>query len=160
MSTVRMRPRFTVFSEKPPHIILENLATFLLEKKSPLIASYADHHVVLKFPPQYRHTWSPQLSLTVDPHQGGSQIRGLIGPSPNVWTKFIFIFGGLGVVTLFALMWGLAQWSLHQPPHALWALPFTIGGFIMAYLSSKAGQRLAHDEMLILKDFIDAALAK
>ena len=89
-----------------------------------------------------------------------SHIHGLIGPKPNVWTLFMFFYFFIGTVGLFASLFGLSKWSLGEFHATVWAFPIALILMSTAYLTSHFGQKLGHDQVDELKDFVRAALKK
>jgi hypothetical protein len=55
-------------------------------------------------------------------------------------------------------MYGFSKWSLGEFHFTVWALPIAIILMSTAYLSSKYGQKLGHDQVVTLKDFVRKAL--
>lgn len=61
-----------------------------------------DYHIFISVPKKDEHFWSPQLHLEFfKKNENITEIRGLFGPKPQVWTFFMFIHfvvGGLFLV--------------------------------------------------------------
>jgi hypothetical protein len=113
-------------------------------------ASIIDHHIILKVPTAERHYWSPQLSLELEAHHGGTLIRGLFGPKPAVWTMFMFLYAAVGFFTLMGLIFGLSQMMIDQTPWALWSFPAGVGIILIIYMVARAGRAIGSEQMHML----------
>lgn len=119
------------------------------------------HHIVLDIPVKERHYWSPQLNFRVEPFEDNerfSLVAGLVGPRPNVWTMFVFIYFIVGVLGFFISSYGLVEWMLGRWSNYLWGLPVTVLLLLTAYLTSKHGEQLAAEQTAQLKDFVRRAI--
>jgi hypothetical protein len=71
------------------------------------VVSRIDTPVFIRIPKSKQHFWSPQLHIEVDAvDEQHCEFRGLFGPSPTVWTFFMFLhflvaclFIGFGIWT-------------------------------------------------------------
>ena len=81
-------------------------------KKDGCLISRLDEHVVIKFRKADTNFWTPQLHLELSSYeQGLSNIRGVFGPNPTLWTFFMFLHFGVG--TLFVIL-GIFAYSNHS----------------------------------------------
>lgn len=67
-----------------------------------------------------RHVFSPWVSLSVYPHDGGARLRGVFGPHPHLWTMFVFIYASWSVIFVAGLIYGYAQWVTKADPAEMW----------------------------------------
>lgn len=96
--------------------------------------------------------WSPQLVVQMEPSAtGGTLLEARFGPDPYVWALYLLLGGVLLLVTLWAVIFGVIQWSLEQEPVALWVAPgaAVLGGLV--YGASFVGQGLGSDQMYHLR---------
>lgn len=108
-----LRPRFK-FNLKQDKELLLKLFEATKNTQSNFIVSRVDDHVFIKIPKEKQHFWSPQLHLEIDKSdtKKGSIIYGLFGPSPSVWTLFMFFhFVIIGLFIGFGI-WTYVNWSL------------------------------------------------
>ena len=103
------------------------------------------------------HYWSPQLSFRVEldeqnPNQ--SVVFGLIGPKPEVWTMFMFVYFTIGVLGFFISSYGYAKWSLGEFSNMVLAFPIAIVFMLTAYGVGKYGEQLAKNQSEMLKQFV------
>ncbi|MEZ4883317.1 MAG: hypothetical protein R3E32_01180 [Chitinophagales bacterium] len=158
---LHLRPRFSFNVPYSVERILEKIQLKLNEDNAPCKGSVVTHHVILDIPIKDRHYWSPQLHLEVEEDEEkekGSLVRGIIGPRPAVWTLFLFIYAVIGIIGLMVSLYGLSKWSLGEFSIALFGLPIAFVLMSSAYLTSRYGEKLGHEQVEILKDFLRAAL--
>lgn len=148
IQSIRSRPRFRKYIKAPEQEVLK---AFINKEalQGNVLTRVATHHVFMKMEESQQHFWSPQLGLAVEPlENGGSLIRGLYGPRPQIWTMFVFLYAAISMGTLAMLIWGLSQHLvLHTYPWALWFVPgglLTVGGI---YLLTQFGQKLSFPQM-------------
>lgn len=154
-----MRPRFEADLACPPAAALQQLRARLDAPDAPCHGAFYGAHVVLTVPPQAQHYWSPQLSLDVERRDGRTHLHGLFAPRPAVWTLFVALYAMAGFGGLVGVLFGLSQWGLDQPAHALWAVPAALVLAGVAYGLALVGQRLGASQMRLLRTFLDDALA-
>ena len=127
--------------------------TFGLRKKS------VSNHLILTFPPEHIHFWSPALDLNLEHHEEGkTTIRALIGPAPAIWTMFMFFYSVAGLAVIGGLVLGYSQYLLGHSTFWLWLVP---GGFllgILVYLFGLLGKAWGKEQSQILKEFLESAL--
>lgn len=71
-----------------------------------------DEHIYIKFKKADTTFWTPQLHLELSSYEEGvSNIRGVFGPNPTLWTFFMFLHFGVG--TLFIIL-GIFAYSNHS----------------------------------------------
>lgn len=121
-----------------------------------------DDHVVLDIVGADQHYWSPQLNFRIEPSEtnaGETVIAGHIGPRPAVWTLFMFIYFGVGIVGFFIASFGFIKLIAGTYSHLVLALPIAILFMLTAYATGKYGETLAKEQTEILKEFIRVAIA-
>ena len=109
-----LRPRFKIELEQNNESVLQD---FENKKKtqSEFIISRVDDHVFIKFPKKDQHFWSPQLHVEVEKDEkGGTLIKGLYGPKPQIWSLFIFMHFGVALAFIVFLVLAYTRWSLEQ----------------------------------------------
>ncbi|MDB9954141.1 GTP-binding protein [Flavobacteriaceae bacterium] len=154
-----LRPRFTIELNADPNLVLE---AFEAAKNSQdaIKINVLDAHVFLKIPVAQQHFWSPQLHLEVlESTQVSCKVKGLFGPSPTVWTLFMFfhfvtasLFLGFGV-------WTYSNWSLDTAfitPLLLMVL--MVGVWISLYISGRLGKQKGQEQMHELHDYMNTVL--
>lgn len=160
MSMLGFRPRFKFGSPLSASDIVQRVRQ-RIDSDNPdrLGQKNAHYHITLHFPHEHARTWTPQLDLNLEEApEGGTIVRCLIGPAPNVWMLFAAGYLALSLLGLTGLTLGLAQVSLDNSPWGFWALPVCLVGIGAMMYMAYTGQRRAHDDMRTLKDFVDAAL--
>ncbi|MEX2597342.1 MAG: hypothetical protein WEC59_10480 [Salibacteraceae bacterium] len=125
-----------------------------------LIVRNVHGHLVLDIPNESRHFWSPHMDVNLEVEGDSSKtlVRCLIGPSPTVWTLFMFFYGFFGFAAFIGLTLGLSQWTMNKPMWGFWLLPIALIGMGLMYFISYEGKKLSKAEMWQLKNFIDESL--
>jgi hypothetical protein len=111
-----------------------------------------DERIELAIDGPENNFWSPQLLVQMLPKAtGGTLLEARFGPDPYVWALYLLLGGALLLVTVWAVIFGLIQWSLKLDPVALWVAPggAVLGGLV--YGASFVGQGLGSDQMYYLR---------
>ncbi len=164
MADLRMRPRFAVDVSCDVETFVSVLEARAVHAAPPLEGHFDPGHCVLRIPKARRAFWSPELDITFDRPEPGMNgrhlVRCLLGPRPEVWTGFAFVFAVLGAASVVGLLYGLAQLTLGESPSALLAIPvaLVLGG--LTYASSFIGQGLALAQMYELRRTLDETVVR
>lgn len=101
-----LRPRFSIDLQEAPEAIISRFSEAFKNKISNCNGVVVDQHIFISVPKKDEHFWSPQLHLEIvekENHQ--SELKGLFGPKPQVWTLFMFVHFVVGISFLgFAAM--------------------------------------------------------
>jgi len=77
--------------------------------------SILDHHIFIRIPKKDQHFWSPQLHIELRKDElEGTNIHGLFGPSPTVWTFFIFLHFIAAGLFIAATIWCYTRMVLNE----------------------------------------------
>jgi len=157
-----MRPRFKLQLPYAAEVLLDRMTQRLACGRCPCRLTVVGRHVEVDVHDRIRHFWSPRLSLELEPGEVASEtvLRGLFGPNANVWTLFMAAYAVAGLSALFAGMFGLAQLGIGESP---WGLALAAGAALaglLPYAGSLLGQRLAADQMELLRCFLLASLGE
>lgn len=161
MSTLRLRPRFESDTSVEPNAVLQRLHDALHAGTGIVTGTTFTSCVVLRIDPSATHFWSPRLEISVDPRlEGGSTVRGLFGPRPAIWSLFVALYAATGFLATMGVIYGWSDLSLGGSGAALWAGPAGIGVAGVIYVAGRIGRRLGMEQMHVLKQFLDTALAQ
>ncbi len=149
-----LRPRFRYHVPYTQEQVRDQFTEIFKDKSKSFIGTALKYHIVIDYPENTRHFWSPQLDLNLEQYEEGTLIRGLLGPRPNVWTVFMFFNAVAGFAGIIGLIIGVGQWSMEDTPYAVWLIPFSIALFFAVYLVGKTGKKIAHDESVALHAFL------
>ncbi|MDG1730692.1 MAG: GTP-binding protein [Algibacter sp.] len=155
-----LRPRFKMDIPRHNEAVLsdfENTKT----TQSEFIVTRVDDHVFIKFPKEKQHFWSPQLHLEINKiDENSSKLHGLFGPSPTVWTLFMFLhFMVAGVFIAFAI-WTYTNISLKQSyviQASVTLLMVLI--WITLYFAGSIGKASSTKDMRLLNNFMNRILS-
>lgn len=154
MSSIELRPRFQLKTPLQREQLLEQFRHHLAKNSQGFHGTVRDYHVVINVPRKDQHYWSPQLDISIEEKETKTLIKGLMGPKPTVWTKFVFIYSTLGLLATFGLMTGFSQLTLDQTPWGMWVFGIASIALIAAYAIAQAGKKLGHNQMHELYNFL------
>lgn len=151
---MEIRPRWSRDLTIEKETIMTQFKTNL-ESDEELVASTWEHHIILKIPHEKQHFWSPQMTVSFEQLEDDTttRVRGLCGPRPTVWMMFVFFYFLLGFIGTMVMIMGFSQMNLGLSAGILWLLPAIGFLLLMVYLTARAGQKMAKDEMEILYGF-------
>ena len=155
----KLRPRFRLRFYGTIEEAMEALGLDLLD--DPTVGGLVvRERILFNIPKRNRHYWSPELHLTFEeyPDGNGTLISCLVGPSQPVWTMFMFFYAAIGIITVFAFMFGFSQLTLGHYPFLFWVAGVGALLFPSIRTVSLLGQRKARDQMLHLISFVYHAL--
>lgn len=159
-SAITFRPRFKLELDLTPDEIRSKIDEHLSEDNPNDVRwRHIGGHIFFRTKPEDRHFWTPQMDVSMEEMEDGRTLmRVLIAPMPAVWTLYVFLYAVLGLGGLVALMAGFSQWALDHTPWAWYFIPVSVIGSILMIFFAKFGQRLAHEEMQLLKGIIVESL--
>lgn len=154
-----LRPRFK-FEKPENHQVLLDLFQQSKTKQSDFIITKIDHHVFIKYPKHKQHFWSPQLHLEItELTENTSEIKGLFGPNPTVWTFFMFVHFFLAIAFIGLSIWAYSNWVIKKRTFSqLIGMALIIVIWIALYIAGTFGKISSKDDMLALKDFMNNTL--
>lgn len=156
---VVLRPRFKLELNRCNQDALKAFEIAKTEQ-SKFIITRIDDHVFIKIPRDEQHFWSPQLHLEIiEDTKSKSTLFGLFGPSPTVWTMFMFfhfivagLFIGFGI-------WTYTNWSLgNDYAILLFVTIMMIILWFVLYFGGRIGKASGRPEMISLHEFMKETL--
>ncbi|MBF4984245.1 GTP-binding protein [Nonlabens mediterrranea] len=104
VTTIKLRPRFSITIDNNISEVINNFKKAKRNVNGYKI-SLSDHHVFIRIPTLHQHFWSPQLHLEFRENSMKTEIHGLYGPNPTVWTMFMFLHFILAILIIGASIW-------------------------------------------------------
>lgn len=157
---MRVRPRYKRITSLPSRQVIDLILEGLIAKKG-VAGSTLDNHAYLQIPKEDQHYWSPEFNVTIEKRDdGGSLVRGVVGPKPKVWTMFMFLYSAVVVLFLLGVSMGVSQWMLGMDAPVLWSIPACVGLWILILVAAKFGQYQGKEQMEKLWHFLDEAIDK
>lgn len=160
-SITHIRPRFKIICKHPVEEIRDRFKQLSEQSRAHLKVKMIQDHIILDIKEEESHYWSPQMNFRIEEDEfnpGTTIIAGLIGPTPKVWTLFVFIYASLAIVGFFISSHGVSKWMLGEYSHSIWAFPIALVLMLTAYLVGREGESLGADQVEFLKDFVRKAL--
>lgn len=140
---------------------MERIERMLEETPDHVSGRVVGTHIILNIVGEEVHYWSPQLNFRVEADEyepGQTIIAGLIGPRPQVWTMFMFIYFSVGAGGLALTTYGASKWMLGEYSPTVMGFPIAILFMLTAYKAGKYGESLGKDQITLLKDFVRKAI--
>ncbi|MDF0718018.1 GTP-binding protein [Muricauda sp. 334s03] len=153
-----LRPRFRV-SLKANLEQLESI--FDHATSSPFLVKRMDEHIFVKFKKAETTFWTPQLHLELSSFEEGvSNIRGVFGPNPTLWTFFMFLHFGVGTVFIILGIFAYSNYSLGKDI-TLWLVGmfFLVVIWFALYAFGRLGKSKGKGQMEQLKQFVRDTIA-
>jgi len=142
---------------------MAQVQTLLAEAPANVRARVIGNHVILDIVGKDVHFWSPQLNFRIEPNEEVPEetiIAGLIGPRPNVWTLFMFIYFSVGIAGFFISTYGISRYMVGDFSYTIWGLPLAGLFMLTAYQAGKFGERLGASQVELLKQFVRDSLVE
>lgn len=153
-----LRPRFRISLKTN----LEQLETiFDAPKVDSLVIKRLDEHIFIKFKEAEITFWSPQLHLELSSYEEGvSNIRGVFGPNPTLWTFFMFLHFGVGTLFIILGIFAYSNYSLGKDV-GLWlmGMVFLVVIWFALYAFGRLGRAKGKGQMEQLKQFVRDTIA-
>ena len=158
----QIRPRFEVSSNRSVSELEDIMRKALKAADAPCNGKVRFGYVSLYPKDEDHHYWSPHLSVIIEDHENEEKtlLRGLYGPSPGVWTKFVFIYGIIAVSVVIVLVIGFANMSIDESGAILWAVPILLFLLGSMYLTSSIGQKKGHNQIEDIHHFFEKCIGQ
>lgn len=160
-ATFHIRPRFTLVSKHSVEDLHDRFKAALIKPNATLDGKVRLGYLSLYPKAEDHHYWSPHLSVTIEPDEDDHSLtllRGLYGPSPAVWTMFVFIYGVIALSIVVVTVIGLANISIDESATILWLVPILLLLFLSFYMASYYGQRKGHQQIEEIDEWFEYVL--
>lgn len=160
-SITHIRPRFKFSVPGTPKVTMDHVRKLLDESPENIHGKIVGDHIILDIVGDDVHFWSPQLNFRVEENPDAVDetiVAGLIGPRPNVWTLFMFVYFSVGVAGFFISSYGISRYMVGEHSYAVWGLPLAALFMLTAYQAGKFGEKLGEDQVELLKQFVREAV--
>lgn len=158
IKTLRSRPRFKVYTKATKEDLIILIKKHLeLNKK--ILGGYANQEfAMVRLREDKGKYWVPQLQIRWeedDEHPKFIVVRGVIGPKPNIWTMFMFIYGFSGALILTLGTFSISEFYVKGESIWIWTIPFALFLALGTYTAAKIGQKIAKYHLETINDFIN-----
>ncbi len=155
LDKIRTRPRFKVYTLLSQEKYEENLKLYLKENSTEFKGNINKEVATISVKTEEDFYYKPYLSLRTEKEEGKTVVRGVFGPSSEIWTLFVFIYSVLGILWMvFITLWFVGI-QIKIDDYS-WGLPVSIFILILmliTYLSARYGQMKSKREMALLRRF-------
>ncbi len=133
----------------------ENLKLYLKENSTEFKGNINKEVATISVKTEEDFYYKPYLSLRTEKEEGKTVVRGVFGPSSEIWTLFVFIYSVLGILWMvFITLWFVGI-QIKIDDYS-WGLPvslFILVLMLITYLSARYGQMKSKREMALLRRF-------
>jgi len=159
LNEVVLRPRFKIELNRSHTSVLEAFEAKRLDQKQ-FIVSRVDDHVFIKLPKVQQQFWSPQLHLEINALENNkSQLYGLFGPNPTVWTLFMFLHFLVAGLFIAFCIWAYSNYALKVDYQLqVWGIVGMIILWFLLYFSGRLSKTSNQKEMTALYTFMSSVL--
>ena len=157
LNDVVLRPRFKIELNSKKEPILNAFET---DTSSDFIVNRVDDHVFIKFPKSKQRFFTPQLHLEINNTEHHKcYVYGLFGPSPTVWTMFMFLhFVVAGFFIAFAI-WAYSNYALKTDIHLqVWGMIAMLICWFVLYFAGLLSKTSNQKEMTQLYNYMSTIL--
>lgn len=155
LNSLRQRPRFKIYSDLEAEICAEKLKSQLHFQNKIFQGNINKEVANIWVKTEHNEFWKPYLSLRIEKEENKTVIRGIFGPSPSVWTFFMFLYFVFSIIFMvFSTIWFVTkQIKSSDFPWANYVTIFSVICLLITFLATKIGQQKAKKEMEMLRNF-------
>lgn len=159
---IRSRPRFKIFTEISREEYAIYLERFLKERIIEFEGNMNQEVSEIRVRSEQNHYWKPNLSLRseIDEEENKTVIRGVFGPSSEVWTFFMFLNFIFGIMWMVAITIWYVEKQIKSNDFP-WAFTFSITMLVclaLTFLVARIGRWNAKKEMQQLREFAEESV--
>lgn len=158
-----VRPRFSLENSNSVDQICELFKTALSDPCTNYNGKVISGYVSIYPTPEHRHYWSPHLTISLEPSENDhnqTSISGLYGPSPEVWTMFVFFYAIIALALVIVAVIGFANLSIGESATVLWIIPILVLAFVSMFAVSYLGQKKGHAQVEGMYEFMESILQR
>lgn len=155
---IQVRPRFKLLSDLSIEELQGKINDHLVKATTNCYGKINHGFGTIQLPTSEQHYWSPQLVISLEKTDEGTEIRGLYGPKPSIWTMFVFFYATIGFAFVITLIIGLTHISMEKDSLIIWLAPLLLVLFFSLYFISYLGQKKGTPQLILLEQFIESAL--
>ncbi|MBC8756741.1 GTP-binding protein [Kordia sp. YSTF-M3] len=151
-----LRPRFKRTIPEASEVVLDRLEV-TKGTQTDFVVSRIDNHVFIRIPKSKQHFWSPQLHVEVDEiDEQNCELHGLFGPSPTVWTFFMFLHFLVACLFIGFGVWAYTNATLKTSYGIqLGLMVLMIFVWFVLYVAGRMGKATGKPEMIELNHFLN-----
>lgn len=155
------RPRFKVYTHLSKQEFIELIKKHL-QGNIHEYGGYANKEMaMIRVRKDKDKYWHPQLQIRIEEdeeHPGYLVVRGIIGPKPNIWTFFAFLYGLGGAIFITLGSFALSEYIVKGYSLWIWCVPVALLICLGTYLASLYGHQLAKFQLSRLYHFVNSLL--
>ncbi|MGV4415426.1 hypothetical protein [Chryseobacterium sp. T1] len=157
LTSIRTRIRFKLKTNLTPEAYSENLKEYLAENTTEFTGNINTEIATIYVRNDNQQFWKPNLSLRTELDDNTTYIRGIFGPSPSVWTFFMFLYFLFSIawMVFFTMYYVEKQIESNDYPWSLGVSFVALALLISTYIAAQVGQRLSKKEIKQLRKFAE-----
>jgi len=151
---MRARPSVAYRVSTAQEAVFDDFSKALQDPGCPCSGTVGRQEITLHIRDDRRRSWSPWLQLRVESDESGTLLLGKMGPQPNLWTAFVFIYSCLVAALIAGTMYGFVQSTLGASPSGLYVAVGALVGLSAACGLDLLGRRLSQGQMGTIRGFV------
>lgn len=161
IKSIRNRPRFKINTQMQPEVFTSKIRKHLESRSEVLTGTVHSEEAIIRLRKDDDKYWAPQLQIRIEKSsekEKGFEIRGVFGPTPSVWTFFLFLYGMGGGIILTVGIYGWVELALGIGQLWVWSNLIGLLLIVFSFLAAQIGQSLSKEHLTVLRDFIERVM--
>lgn len=151
---MRPRPRVCYRTPQSADAVKASFRAALQNDDAPCTGGVGGDEVTLRIHERFRRPWSPWVQLALKESDGQLVLQGQMGPAPELWTAFVFLYSLLVAAFIAGSMLGLVQLNLGEAPSGLMVTAGAVCGLMLSCGCDLLGRRVGQGQMGIIRGFV------
>lgn len=161
IKSIRNRPRFKLDTQMQPEVFTSKIKKHLENHNKVLKGTVHREEAIIRLRKDDEKYWAPQLQIRIEKSnqkEKGFEVRGVFGPTPSVWTFFLFLYGMGGGIILTVGIYGWVELALGIGHLWVWSNLVGLLLILSSFVAAQIGQSLSKGHMKVLRAFIEKVL--
>lgn len=155
LDKMRTRPRFKIYTSLSPELYEKNLRHFLTKAPGKFTGNINKEVATISVKTEEDFYYKPYLALRTELEDNRTVVRGVFGPSSEIWTFFVFIYSILTIIWMVLITLWFVGDQIKVEDYT-WCLPLSflmLFLMLLTYFAARYGQHKGKKEMALLRRF-------
>lgn len=151
---MRARPKIAYEVPLSPDEVVQRFSAAFENPECPCAGSLGHNEIILHIEAEGRKPWSPYLQLAIGDDAGQTVVRGVMGPQPNLWTAFVFVYAVHLTIFTAGTVYGSVQMMIGDTPTGLVVGALALLGLACSCGLDLTGRRLGQGQMGVIRGLV------